>query len=79
MGYLFILKDSSTVAFPYAKSQNKWPQICVLSENRLGWIVYLAFSSLSILTGILWLQPGLSSEAGSPYYALRINGTENAT
>lgn len=54
MGYLFILKDSSTVAFPYAKSQNKWPQICVLSENRLGWIVYLAFSSLSILTGILY-------------------------
>lgn len=41
MGYLFILKDSSTVAFPYAKSQNKWPQICVLSENRLGWILPL--------------------------------------
>lgn len=31
----FVLKVSSSETFPSAENQSKWPQICILSENRL--------------------------------------------
>ncbi len=31
----FVLKVSSSETFPCAENQRKWPQICIISENRL--------------------------------------------
>lgn len=63
--FFFLSKVSSSEAIPFAKSQNKWPQICIISGNRLvGFFIYLffyvAFGSLYILSGRFQAVPRLS-------------------